>query len=454
MEVPSSIGNVEDVGFGIKVLSLFDGVSCARLALEKVGYKDMTYFASEIDEYATKVTHYNRPDTIHLGSVTDVCLGIQGHNGDGVPRRVSDIYLMIGGSPCQDLSVAKRDRKGLDGDKSSLFYEYVRILNEVKPKWFVLENVATMDQTSKDIITKLLGVEPIMLDAGLFSAQDRRRLFWTNIPVTFGSFPNSKLVLKDIMEPVGNDITAQFNAKVEGTLSFKKSRSNLRTPEQKAKTLTASGQNISNSGATNIKMPDGTIRGLTPVECERLQGMPDGWTSAGGAISKTQRNKMCGNAFNVDVVAYILAQIPREPWMDILPSKVNVMKLPPSIVIDDAVLKHGFISPEMEIDIYKAGQPLLNAPEQQGIPSPFKVEEFLEGFTIAGDEEQGHSNDCIAKNSMLLMGDILNAPIHIEAKVSNASVILALLTKLEIIDQHKAEHIIRVIRLNESKRTI
>ncbi len=418
MEVPSQNR--------IKVLSLFDGVSCARLALEKVGIHVDDYFASEIDEYATQVTHYNRPDTIHLGSVTDVCLGIQGHNGDGVPRRVSDIYLMIGGSPCQDLSVAKRDRKGLDGDKSSLFYEYVRILNEVKPKWFVLENVATMDQTSKDIITKLLGVEPVMIDAGLFSAQDRKRLFWTNIPVTFGSFPNSKLVLKDIMEPVGNDITAQFNAKVEGTLSFKKSRSNLRTPEQKAKTLTASGQNISNSGATNIKMPDGTIRGLTPVECERLQGMPDGWTSAGGAISKTQRNKMCGNAFNVDVVAYILAQIPREPWMGIVPSQLNQMKMP-SVVV---------------------------APVQQGIPSPFNVEEFLEGFTIAGDEEQGHSNDCIAKNSMLLMGDILNAPIHVEAKVSNASVLLALLTKLEIIDQHKAEHIIRVIRLNESKRTI
>lgn len=445
MEVPSPIGNQKDVGFGIKVLSLFDGVSCARLALEKVGYKDMTYFASEIDEYATKVTHYNRPDTIHLGSVTDVCLGIQGHNGDGVPKRVSDIYLMIGGSPCQDLSVAKRDRKGLEGDKSSLFYEYVRILNEVKPKWFVLENVATMDQTSKDIITKLLGVEPILLDAGLFSAQDRRRLFWTNIPVTIGSFPNSKLVLKDIMEPVGNDITAQFNAKVEGTLSFKKSRSNLRTPEQKAKTLTASGQNISNSGATNIKMPDGTVRGLTPVECERLQGMPDGWTSAGGAISKTQRNKMCGNAFNVDVVAYILAQIPREPWMDILPSQVNVMKLPPKIVIDDFTIKQ--FNPPVII------HPV--APEQQkGIPSPFNTEEFLEGFTIAGDDEHGHSNDCIAKNSMILMGEILNAPIHIEAKVSNASVILSLLLRLEIIDQYKADHIMRVIRLNEQKRTI
>ena len=112
----------------------------------------------------------------------------------------TDIDLMVGGSPCQDLSIAKKDRKGLDGERSSLFWEYVRILREVKPKYFILENVASMPKEAKETITRELGVEPIMINAALVSAQNRKRLFWTNIPNV--TLPDDKgILLRDILEP-------------------------------------------------------------------------------------------------------------------------------------------------------------------------------------------------------------------------------------------------------------
>ena len=170
----------------MKILSLFDGISCARVALHKLGYVDVEYYASEIDKYAIAISQKNYPDIMRLGSVVglgfDAGQFLSDGNTLGVDYMPDNIDLLIGGSPCQDLSIAKKDRKGLDGNRSSLFWEYVRIRKEVNPKYFVLENVASMPKEAKAIITEALGVEPIMVDATLVSAQRRKRLFWTNIP--------------------------------------------------------------------------------------------------------------------------------------------------------------------------------------------------------------------------------------------------------------------------------
>lgn len=171
----------------MKILSLFDGMSVAQQALKELGYTP-EYYASEIDEYAIAVTQSNFPNTKQLGSVTDFnYTKLCNHNysqEDGYchtcfyRRPWDNIDLLIGGSPCQDLSIAKKDRKGLDGERSGLFYEYVRIRDEIKPKYFILENVASMSKESKDKISEILGVQPVMINASLVSAQNRKRLFW------------------------------------------------------------------------------------------------------------------------------------------------------------------------------------------------------------------------------------------------------------------------------------
>lgn len=363
----------------MKVLSLFDGVSCARLAIEKNRIPIEAYYASEIDKYAIKVAQANRPDTIQLGSVTglkitgdEFCVA-DNYMVFSIPLK-TDIDLLIGGSPCQDLSIAKKDRKGLDGERSSLFWEYVRILNEVKPKYFILENVASMPQKDKDIISQTLGVQPVMINASLVSAQNRKRLFWVgkrtdndNYEQVYVPQPEDKgILLKDILEDNDDDSYQIKNVNLIGTQSNIKKELNfiggirnkdwakdgknysrnfgqgdrVYSPEGKSATLSALGGgrgaktglylvgNVNPSGkgmngaVHNVigKSPtintnkgegqkiynEGTIRKLTPVECERLQCMPDNWTNPTGDISNSQRYKMCGNAFNVDVVAHII----------------------------------------------------------------------------------------------------------------------------------------------------
>jgi DNA (cytosine-5)-methyltransferase 3A len=177
----------------IKVLSLFDGIACARVALDKAKIPVDKYISSEIDSYAIKIAQKNYPNIIQFGDIKDIKFY-------EIFKKTFKIDLLIGGSPCQDLSIAKANRKGLDGERSGLFWEYVRILKEVKPKYFVLENVNSMPKEARDLITKTLGVEPIMINASLVSAQNRKRLFWTNIPNV--TQPNDKeIFLKDILEP-------------------------------------------------------------------------------------------------------------------------------------------------------------------------------------------------------------------------------------------------------------
>lgn len=175
------------------VLSLFDGMSCGQIALNKLGIIPEKYYASEVDKYAIQITQKNFPNTIQLGDVNNYGMWelIPEFSWDGID-------LLIGGSPCQDLSIAKQDRKGLDGERSGLFWRYVEILKKAKPKYFLLENVASMRDKDRDTISEILGVKPIMINSALMSAQQRKRYYWTNIWVTQ---PNDrKIFLKDIIE--------------------------------------------------------------------------------------------------------------------------------------------------------------------------------------------------------------------------------------------------------------
>jgi len=350
---------------GLKILSCFDGISCARVALERAGIPVETYYASEIDKYAIQISQKNYPDTIQLGSVTDIdCTGGKLHYGMGRLAE-TNIDLLIGGFPCTDLSIAKKNREGLKGKDSGLFYEMVRVHRELKPKWFIYENVASMSKGNKRIITETLGVEPIMIDAKLVSAQQRKRLFWTNIKGVIQ--PEDKnIYLSDVLEDGEavkekaycltahqKDFINDFIKRHQGNYVFRDKPIRLasigkggqgdriysvhgksvclsskgggrgaktglylitggakRTREGKGKTLEIRKDGKSNSitraSTDSLVIIKDYFRPLTPIETERLQGLPDNWTEG---ISKTKRKELTGNAFNVDVVAHILKHI-------------------------------------------------------------------------------------------------------------------------------------------------
>jgi len=303
----------------MNILSLFDGMSCGQLALNRANVHYDKYYASEIEKNSIKVTQHNFPNTIQLGDVSKV-------NGKDLDK----IDLIMGGSPCQSFSfagkmkgMATKDEKEIlslesylslkeagfefEGE-SYLFWEYVRLLKETNPTYFLLENVMMKDYWKK-VISDTLGVEPIMINSNLVSAQDRKRLYWTNIP-NVGQPDDLGLYLRDIMEESVADkynITERFYKKKEGTLSYSKSRGNIRPPERKSKTLTTSGHGISNSGSTNIKLSDDYLRIPTPLECERLQTVPDNYTNVG--LLDSHRYKMLGNGWTVSVISHIFKNI-------------------------------------------------------------------------------------------------------------------------------------------------
>jgi DNA (cytosine-5)-methyltransferase 3A len=307
----------------MNVLSLFDGISCARVALDKLGINVGVYYASEVDPHAIKISLKNYPDIIQIGDVKTIC-----DRFDINPRFGGGIDLLIGGSPCQDLSIAKKDRKGLDGARSGLFWEYVKILQSLKPKYFVLENVASMPKEAKATITEALGVDPIMINAGLVSAQNRKRLFWTNINNV--KIPEDKNIhLKDILEnneiafdKYGVEKIKSYTLRLGGGGSGIDDKHNwdmIRVGQigdnkaQSGRVYSAEGKSVAlqaNGGGmgakTGLYVVDKIVRKLTPIECERLQGVPDNYTEG---IGNTQRYKTLGNAFNVDVIKHILSYI-------------------------------------------------------------------------------------------------------------------------------------------------
>ncbi len=298
----------------MNILSLFDWISCGRLALERAGIHVDKYFASEIDKYAIQIAKKNYPDTIHIGSVTDVEYHDWFLYSSEVKNDITkvDIDMIIWWSPCQDLSIAKKDWKWLQGEKSSLFFEYVRLLKEVKPKYFLLENVASMKKADKEEITRILteiypDVQCYLINSALVSAQNRERLFWTNIqwieqPV------DKNIVLWDILEPIVDEsyfYEHKLWTTITGANALRKEKWSRRTVIQKSKCTTAWWQWISNAWATNISI-GWRLRKITPLECERLQTLPDNYTEW---VSNTQRYKAIGNWWTVDVIAHIFSYI-------------------------------------------------------------------------------------------------------------------------------------------------
>lgn len=294
----------------MNVLSLFDGISCGMVALERAGIKVDRYVAYEIEENAIKISKKNYPQIEHCGDVTKADF-----------TQYQDFDLLIGGSPCQDLSNYKYDRgevKGLEGSKSSLFYHYVRAVKEMKPKYFLLENVASMEQKWADVISKELGVEPIMINSSLVCAAERKRLYWTNIPNI--SQPKDKgIVLKDIVinaDYVDSkywytkyDFTVhEGDVKVKATLHLNGHRQakEVYGLNHKSNTLLCDG-----NGGNLVKKiyQDNKVRKLTPLEYERLQTLPDGYTEG---VSDSRRYSAIGNGWTVDVIAHIFKGLKEE----------------------------------------------------------------------------------------------------------------------------------------------
>jgi DNA-cytosine methyltransferase len=391
----------------MNVLSLFDGMSCGQIALNRLGINVDEYFASEIDKYSMQVTKKNYPNTQHIGNVLDV-------KGEDLPK----IDLLIGGSPCQGFSFAGK-QLNFDDPRSKLFFEFVRLLDETKPRYFLLENVR-MKKEYQEIISEHLGVEPVMINSTLVSAQNRVRLYWTNIP-GLEQPEDKQLVMKDILEDgfvdrdkshcldanyfKGGNLKSYFekhrrqlvfskdglchvgDADLKGNESIKRvyhqdgkcptlttmggghrepkvlcgairgryiegnsgkteQRLEIRQDEKTNTLTTVQKDNVAvlivneatKKGYTEIEDGDcfdntfptsktrrgrnmkdksncltaanyeymryehPTYRKLTPLECERLQTVPDFYTEG---VSNTQRYKMLGNGWTVDVIAHI-----------------------------------------------------------------------------------------------------------------------------------------------------
>lgn len=328
----------------MNILSAFDGISCGQLALQRVGIKVDNYFASEIDKYAISITQKNFPNTIQLGN-------IENWREWDLPK----IDLLLGGSPCQGFSNAG---KGLNFDdpRSRLFFTYVDILKALRERnpdlKFLLENVK-MKKEWQDIITEQLGVEPVLINSALVSAQNRNRLYWANWD--FGQPEDKGIMLADIIEDGEVDreksytIDANYykGGSLENYLKKKRRQIDNLPLHQSEKRLMVRVQgaairnqvtkrgveeqlNVRQDGKSNCVVPsyphrlngvacvseeanyEDNFRKLTPVECERLQTIEDGYTEFGvdKKISNTQRYKCLGNAWTVDVIVHILKSCP------------------------------------------------------------------------------------------------------------------------------------------------
>ena len=303
----------------MNVLSLFDGMSCGQIALKNLDVKVDNYYASEIDNYAIQIAKKNFPNTIHLGDVTQIPSSVFGANGFN-----TKIDLVMGGSPCQGFSRAGKNLN-FDDPRSKLFFEFVRLVEELKPKYFLLENVK-MTKEHRDTISKFLGVEPIYIDSALVSAQTRKRYYWTNIPYIFGPI-NQHITLRDIIQTEGElknsevdermvtklgkayCLTARYDGAVWWNSIERSQRTMIRIgdkvvfPEATKKgyaeagvgegldlsypnSTTRRGRALKNKAhcLTTISPNQGIInekynwRKLTPIECERLQTVPDNYT--------------------------------------------------------------------------------------------------------------------------------------------------------------------------------
>ena len=298
---------------GIKVLSLFDGMSCGQIALNRCGIKINKYYASEIDKHAIKVTQHNFPNTIQVGDVKEV-------NGS----EYQDIDLLIGGSPCQGFSFSGK-QLNFEDPRSKLFFEFVRLLKEIKPKYFLLENVK-MKKEYQDVISRYLGIEPVVINSSLVSAQNRVRLYWANFEITQ---PDDKGInLEDILENIDMIGPSAIRGRRLNKATIlgrrlddkgKRQDYNKEIPIIQCLEVRATNRNKSNCLTTvakdnvlttmdigrhpdafNKKLP---FRYYTLKEYCRLQTVPDDYFE--GVVSDNQARKMIGNGWTVDIIKHI-----------------------------------------------------------------------------------------------------------------------------------------------------
>ncbi len=303
----------------MNVLSLFDGMACGKVALKRARIPVTNYFASEIDKYAIQIASKNFPKTVQLGDIQNI-------KAKSLPK----IDLLIGGSPCQGFSVAG-NQLNFNDPRSKLFFEYTRLLKKCKPRYFLLENVR-MKQEYQDVISKYLGVKPTQINSALVSAQNRERLYWTNIP-NIKPPKDKRIMLEDVIESgfvdrdkshcldanyfKGGNLKSYFqkhrrqlvfsvnqmchvgDADIKGNDSIKR----VYHIKGKSPTLTTMG---GGHREPKIALDHLTWRKLTPLECERLQTLPDNYTAG---VSNTQRYKMIGNGWTVDVIAHIFRRL-------------------------------------------------------------------------------------------------------------------------------------------------
>lgn len=291
----------------MNVLSLFDGISCGRVALERAGIPVTNYYASEIDKYAIQVSQKNYPDIIRLGDINE---------WENWQIEWSSIDLILAGSPCQGFSIAGK-QQAFDDKRSALFFRFAEILSHVQSVnhrvKFLLENVC-MKKEYQNVITSVVGVEPVLINSSLVSALHRKRLYWGNINITIPK--DCSIFLKDIIQP---------ESEIDKIFYFtEKSYKNVRKIEDRAKIkglgyksgivedIDFSTSKFKCLDANYHKGCDGkrsmfrfgnVCRMATPIECERLQTLPDNYTEG---ISNSQRYKCLGNGWTVDIIAHIL----------------------------------------------------------------------------------------------------------------------------------------------------
>jgi len=312
------------------VLSLFDGISCGRIAFERAGIKIEKYFASEVEPNAIKISQKNWNDIEQIGDVRNI-------KGDDF----KDIDIVIGGSPCQNFSFAgkmngastkdniqvttleqylelKENKFEFDGF-SYLFWEYARLLKEIKPKYFLLENVK-MAKKWENIITNILKVEPFLIDSALVSGQHRERLYWTNIPNVHQ--PKDKhIILQEILENieidgkiqpfkpcVRNNVIEQYGKIIHSNKIIQQLNCTSGWQDNKVGIKKTPTLRCGNSFCL-IKDKNNKIRKITVTEAEILQTLPIGYTSG---ISDTKRFSTIGNGWTVDVIAHIFSFLPKE----------------------------------------------------------------------------------------------------------------------------------------------
>lgn len=294
----------------MNILSLFDGGSCGQQALKELEIPINTYYSSEIDDNAIAVTQFNHPNTIQLGN-------IQNWRNWNIDWKSID--LVIGGSPCQGFSIAGK-KLNFDDPRSKLFFDYLEILNHLKsinPNIiFLLENVATMDDDIADKIDELIGVKRTFLDSRYFTGMIRKRYYWTNLHID--DYEKLDLNIEDLIDDLPYDRDMNFlldrtiynpSKSYDGIITLNPRNKNGKQTWQRGRVYDVKGKCptiCTTLFDLNISKDHKTYRKLTIEECERLQGLPKGYTSC---VPKLEAGKILGNGWNVKTIKHIFNNI-------------------------------------------------------------------------------------------------------------------------------------------------